>query len=205
MFLRNYSRGVLKRETVLRVAENDLRAHELKKSSKMRKAEKVAAAQVHICNCCSVAGWTLVAEYLHALRWQALQADVRFCIRCSALAAASFSLCSCCAHLSKSCTASAARHPDLVILQQFAQQLAPVLLPKLCCAHARKLPRQPGQVKPSTRGTTATISCAICSWESCFRLQKPPRRCKACEEPLCSLLTSSTRFAPFCMSLFHIV
>ena len=46
MFLRNYSRGVLKRETVLRVAENDLRAHELKKSSKMRKAEKVAAVQV---------------------------------------------------------------------------------------------------------------------------------------------------------------
>ena len=48
LFLRHYSRGVLKRETVLRVAENDLRAHELKKSAKMRKAEKVAAAQVRL-------------------------------------------------------------------------------------------------------------------------------------------------------------
>lgn len=47
MFLRQYNRGVLKQETVLRVADNDLRAHELKKSSKARKAEKAAAAQVH--------------------------------------------------------------------------------------------------------------------------------------------------------------
>ena len=46
MFLRHYQRGVLVKETVLRVAEQDLRRQELKSKPKMRRAEKHAAVQV---------------------------------------------------------------------------------------------------------------------------------------------------------------
>ena len=47
MFLRHYQRGLLQKETVLSVAEQDLRRQELKAKPKMRRAEKHAAVQVH--------------------------------------------------------------------------------------------------------------------------------------------------------------
>ena len=46
MFLRLYNHGTLQKETVLRVAEQDLRRQELKDKPKMRRAEKHAAVQV---------------------------------------------------------------------------------------------------------------------------------------------------------------
>ena len=52
MFLRHYSHGTLQKETVLRVAEQDLRRQELKDKPKMRRAEKHAAVQV----CCGFLG-----------------------------------------------------------------------------------------------------------------------------------------------------
>ena len=48
MFLRHYSHGTLQKETVLRVAEQDLRRQELKDKPKMRRAEKHAAVQVRL-------------------------------------------------------------------------------------------------------------------------------------------------------------
>ena len=48
MFLRFYRHGVLVKETVLRVAEQDLRRQELKSNPRMRRAEKHTAVQVRI-------------------------------------------------------------------------------------------------------------------------------------------------------------
>ena len=58
MFLRHYSHGTLQKETVLRVAEQDLRRQELKDKPKMRRAEKHAAVQV----CCGLPGPHMLSE-----------------------------------------------------------------------------------------------------------------------------------------------